>query len=156
MYRSYLQLSFYRFIINKKTSHKNTWERGRETHFRKIFFEKYKTRSSMVPRTAVYSSTWCMRRWSIKEDGELSLTNPYSEILLYNMSSLTITSFFFFETTLTAVTVVSPEWKSPGPCPFARYWWSLPPPLQHPPSLHQPVRVTPGVLLLCEIFEYLR
>jgi hypothetical protein len=36
-------------------------------------------------------------------------TNPYSEILLYNMSSLTITSFFFFETTLTAVTVVSPE-----------------------------------------------
>jgi hypothetical protein len=33
------------------------------------------------------------------------LTNPYSEILVNNMSSFTITSFVFFETALTDATV---------------------------------------------------
>ncbi len=112
---------------------------------------------SSATTTTLYSCRWCVWRWSIKEDGELSfpnlivtcctrllssywqhnmqvvcvdnyrlssprwswfflqpyflkkhhtgfwvrtgLTNPYSEILLYNMSSFTITTFVFFEST---------------------------------------------------------
>jgi hypothetical protein len=95
-----------------------------------------------------------------RSKGSVSCMNPRTtrvklsddkdaEILLYNMSSFTITVFFFFETVLTTVTVAIPwpQWKSPDPCPFTRYWWSLPPPLQLPPSLHQPLRVSSGALL---------